>query len=531
MASSSFLSVVLSFIIVALLHINHHDTTSSCFLSGISNKKKMTFGNQDRVDGNHSIDGDSTFQSPTLTVDPEISCPVEAINDLVSRAFPDEDLIINEATMTNLIQQLTAIIGTTYYSSLRDTDEFGMTLLHLVAEKHGMSYAFRAVLEVYQNFNVENCFGLLRMTEQGDTPIQFLAYDEDSFYHFFDYVEAQCPELMQKRDFVCEVFLNLLLHFGENTDEFAIDLRDLLTRYPNALDPGTCTVEESSSVTHTVSSSSSSPSASSIMDNHTTERVVIHEVVSCSSQVLKSLLHQYCSENIGGPDSKVLAVLLEEGKNRPTLINGGLTYADLFTYSPLHNILQKHLLRKCFDKSVEGKSEENWDCVDTCVRCVGIVPVYCSSLIFFPMKFMTIGISQLEASCNFIVERYKHLLQDFSNDDLLHMYNTFAATCNSLRFCGKLDALYYKRLFEVCFLKGQMHRINFNNENILYIAIRDNVDWWKGLQFIFKESGKAIADRSNEFELPAPLFAAAVGSNLDTIYELFRGDVGLFGEM
>lgn len=491
----------------------------------------MTFGKQDRVDGNHSIDGDSNVQILPLIVNPGISCPVEAIHDLVSRTIPDDD-IIDEATKTNLMQQLNAIIGNNYYSSLRDTDEFGMTLLHLVAERHGMSNAFKAVLEVYQNFNVENCFGLLRRTEQGETPIQFLAYDEESFYSFFEHVEVQCPQLLQKRDFVCEVFLNLLLHFGENTDEFAICLRDLLTKYPNALDPGTRKVEEYGSGNHTFSSSSSSPSAS-IMDNHTTEaaEAVTREDVSCSSRVMKSLLHRYCEENIGGPDSKVLAVLLEEGKNRPTLMNGGLTYADLLAYSPLHNILQSHLLRKCVDISVEGKSEENWDCVDVCVSCVGVVPVYCASVIFFPMKFMTIGISQLEASCNFIIERYNHLLQNVSNDDLLHLYKTFAAPCNSLPFCGKLDALYYKRLFEVCFLEGQMHRINFNNENILYIAIRDNLDWWKGLRFIFKESGKAIADRSNEFELPAPLFAAAVGSNLDTIYELFRGDVGLFGEM
>ena len=498
----------------------------------------MTFGNQDHVDGNHSIDGDSNVQITPLFVNPRISCPVEAINDLVSRAIPEED-IIDEATMTNLIQQLNAIIGNNYSSSLlRDTDEFGMTILHLVAERQGMSNAFKAVLEVYQNFNVKNCCGLLRRTKQGETPIQLLAYDEESFYNFFEHVEVRFPQLLQKRDFVSEVFLNLLLHFGENTDEFAIRLRDLLMKYPNALDPGTCKVDEYSSdndnptFSSSSSSSSSSPASSPIMDHNTTEAAVAREDISCSSQVMKPLLHRYCEENIGGPDSKVLAVLLEEGKNRPALINGGLTYADLLAYSPLHNILQSHLLRKCVDTSVavEGKSEENWDCVDVCVRCVGPVPVYCASVIFFPMKFMTIGISQLESSCNFIVERYNHLLQQISNDDLFHLYKTFAAPC-SLPFCGKLDALYYKRLFEVCFLEGQMHRINFNNENILYIAIRDNLDWWKGLQFIFKESGKAIADRSNEFELPAPLFAAAVGSNLDTIYELFRGDVGLFGEM
>jgi hypothetical protein len=144
------------------------------------------------------------------------------------------------------------------------------------------------------------------------------------------------------------------------------------------------------------------------------------------------------------------------------------------------------------------------------------------------MKFTTIGTSQLD-TCKVISERYQHFFEHLSNDDLLQLYEAFAAVC-SLPFCGKLDSLYYGRLFEACALKGQMHRINCDNENILYTAIRDNLDWWKGLRYIYQESGEAIMEKSNDYELPAPLFAATVGSNVDTIYELFRGDVGqLFG--
>jgi hypothetical protein len=48
------------------------------------------------------------------------------------------------------------------------------------------------------------------------------------------------------------------------------------------------------------------------------------------------------------------------------------------------------------------------------------------------------------------------------------------------------------------------------------------------LKYIAKESGKAMSERSNEYDLPAPIFAAAVHARVDIIYELFRADVGVF---
>lgn len=492
--------------------------------------------NDDEESSISSNDAIESFRLPltTMSVNPAIRCPLQAIYDLFDGTdFTDDKTNPNYTSC--LIKDLHSIIVSGYQAALHKIDDDGMTLLHLVAEEHGMGIAFKVVLEVHQIFRVEHCFGLLRRNNHGETPIQFMAYDERSFNGFMELVMDRFPQLLQERGFASEVFLNWMLHFGENTDEFAIRLRNLLRKYPIALDPKLMMQRVETTVSECEASSTSS--SSSIVGNGSDDGIqaaaaleVQHRrQLDMEEQESKILLHRYCDGNIGGPDAKILAVLIEEGKHRPALVNmnGGLTSADMRNCSPLHKILQHQNIANSFGLP----DTYDWDCVDTCVISIGFTPVYCAAITFFPMKFTTIGISQLE-TCKVISEKYKHYLPNLSNSDLLQLYGAFVAVC-SLPFCGKLDALYYKRLYEACFLKGQMHRINGdNNENILYIAIRDNLDWWRGLRYIYQESGEAIVEKSNNDELPAPLFAAAVGSNLGTIYELFRGDVGqLFGGM
>jgi hypothetical protein len=473
-------------------------------------------------------DGNESSRSTFITLDPAIRCPLLAIHDLFDGDdFTDDEANSDPNYTSYLVKDLNSIIISGYQAALHMLDDDGMTLLHLVAEEHGMSTAFKVVLQVHQNFRVEHCFGLLRRNKHGETPMQFMAYDEIGYNEFMEYIMDQFPHLLHNRDFASEVFLNLMLHFGENTDEFAHRLRDLLRKYPIALDPQLQTMK---TVMMECESPSSSTSSSSIVSNDSHDHDASTQAVaayahkvepSAEEQDSAILLHRYCDGNIGGPDAKILAVLIEEGKQRPALVNGGLTSADILNCSPLHKILQCHIPNSL-------NIPDAWDCVDTCVARIGFTPVYCAAITFFPMKFTTIGTSQLD-TCKVISERYQHFFEHLSNDDLLQLYEAFAAVC-SLPFCGKLDSVYYGRLFEACALKGQMHRINCDNENILYTAIRDNLEWWKGLRYIYQESGEAIMEKSNDYELPAPLFAATVGSNVDTIYELFRGDVGqLFG--
>jgi hypothetical protein len=360
--------------------------------------------------------------------------------------------------------------------SNKNCDDF--SILHLLAER-GWTDAFLVVLWLCHCHQVPNCFGLLQETDQGVTPVQLLAYDDESMDQFCNYVQESFPEWFERGDFSSAIVLEKMLFCNDGSEEFLLQMRALIQRYPHSLDPSV-------------------------------------------DQRRSSLLHRYCECSIGSLDPNILAMLVEEGIKRPCLWNGGLTVANSMKETPLY-IFLRQLLTKPSDEKMVGFS---WECVDTCIDVVGAAAVLAGWISCVPIRFCSIGMYHLD-SVKVMIDRYKPLLENLSELDLLHLYGAFEQVC-TLPFNGKREAMYYKTLYDVCQLGGKTEFLTHQSENILYAAMRRNLDWSRGLKYMVKDSAKAISERSNHYDLPAPLFAAAVNAQLDTIYELFRGDTGLF---
>lgn len=389
-----------------------------------------------------------------------------------------DELVTNMQTINRIIEN--DPVG---HLSSTNCDDF--SILHLLAER-GWTDAFLVVLWLCHCHQVPNCFGLLQETDYGGvTPVQLLAYDNESMDQFCNYVHESFPEWFERGDFSSAVVLEQMLFCNDGSEAFLMHTRNFIQRYPHSLDP--------------------------FMDNG-------------QDRQHSSLLHRYCEGSIGSLDPNILAILVEEGMKRPCLWNGGLTVANGMRETPLY-IFLRNLLRKPSDeKIVAGFS---WGSVDTCVNIVGAAAVLAGWISCVPMRFCSIGMYHLD-SVRVLIDRYKSLLECLSPLDLLHLYGAFEQVC-TLPFHGRREATYYKTLYEVCQLGvGKTEFLTHDSENIFYAAIRRNLDWSRGLKYMAKDSAKAISERTNRYDLPAPLFAAAVNAQLDTIYELFLGDSGLF---
>jgi len=385
--------------------------------------------------------------------------------------------------LVNNMHRINRIIANDPVGHLSNTNCDDFSILHLLAER-GWTDAFLVVLWLCHYHQVPNCFGLVEEADHGVTPIQLLAYDDESMDHFCNYVHDSFPEWFERGDFSSAIVLETMLFCNDESEEFLWKMRNLIRRYPHSLDP-------------------------SLLEN----------------DGRSSLLHRYCEGSIGSLDSNILGMLIEEGMDRqqPCLMNGGLTVENRMKETPLFLILRNLLV----NKTPEWKDTEfSWECVDTCVNVVGVAAVLAGWISCVPMRFCTIGMHHLD-SVKVLIDRYRPLLENLSEFDLLQLYEAFEQVC-SLPFDGKREAKHYETLYQLCQLEGNTQFITYDSENIFYTAIRRNLDWSRGLQYMKKDSATAISERTNQYDLPAPLFAAAVHAQLDTIYELFRADTGLF---
>lgn len=416
----------------------------------------------------------------------EIIHPNELFQEILD-IFNSRPAPLSQDDLIHNMHRISRIIGNDPIGHLSKTTDDGFAILHLLAER-GWTDAFLVVLWLCQCHNLPHCFGLLQETHDGVTPLQMLAYDDESLHHFCAFVQGSCPDWFERGDFSSAVFLEHLLFCNNASPEFLLKMKNWIQRYPHALDPSAETEEEEG---------------------------------RCS------LLHRYCEACIPGSlDPNVLELLVEEGMKRPLLsmYHGGLTMVKTSrdNGTPLYLIL-RHLW-------IEEKGEimgGGWECVDACVSIVGAPAVLAGWISCVPTMLCTIGMHHLD-SVQVMMDRYQHLLEHLSNDDLLHFYGAWEKVC-SLPFHGGVQPeKYFQRLYQLCLLEGKTEFLQYKGENIFYVALRRNLDWCRGFKYMAKDCAKVITQRDNTYGFPAPIFAAAVNAKLDTIYQLFLQDAGIF---
>ena len=370
-------------------------------------------------------------------------------------------------------------------------NEDGMTILHLFCEE-GWSEECKFIIGEGMQCGIE--FGGLLERDPFDfvTPIELLARDYESLVQLFGHVGEYVPHFLSSARFcsalVLEVFVNV------DFDEIPADL-DLLETAENMIRKNPETLE---------------------IDGEG-----------------KSLLHRYCLTVIGPPDYNVLKVLVEQGSKSEKLRHGGLSLEEgsylKDVETPIGLILQP--LLKGQGTGSSSFNDNFHKIIDLCVHYAGIAVVAADFIKFFPIK-MTLLMPMHQSRANTLLKKYEHLLQKITNEDDLYLfYEAYESICH-LPF-GKRDVYpYYSELYQLCFgryLAITADRITIKGNNLFFHAVTRRLPW-KGLQFIAKDSNRVILERRNQDHLPASLFAAINGNNVDTIYQLLRRDIGLFDQ-
>jgi len=181
----------------------------------------------------------------------------------------------------------------------------------------------------------------------------------------------------------------------------------------------------------------------------------------------------------------------------------------------------------------------SWLMVDLCVQHAGIATVVSDFLTSFPQQHTCLSLTHLQ-KVDEMLRRYRHLISDLTNEEYYILFQAYEKLCHfGLQFpdagtAGGCHGAYFAQVYEMCFQKYNnitLDQITFcqggETNNIFIHAIECGLPWL-GLQYMVRDSQKVISERRNVYSLPASLFAASVGKDLDTVYELLQRGSGLF---
>ena len=357
---------------------------------------------------------------------------------------------------------------------LSSTNENGMALLHLFCDD-GWSEECQFLIDKGFKHNIP-FGGLLVKGFDDETPMELLARDDNSLIELIRYTLKHFPNFYSSPTFCSALLLEMLLHLEFNSEQTGHFI-NIIRETPHSLQ---------------------------------------------ADEDRSSLLHRYCKCVIGEPDHEVIRLLVTEGEKLGSLPHGGLSLVDTEDGStPLRKLLQP-LMGDDF-------GERSWRTIDLCVRHAGIAVVAADFLTTIPTEMMCLSTYHL-ARVDFLLQRYTHLMQNVSHEnDFFILFEAFKKLCH-LGFDGRQYHSYFAEVYQLCFtryLSVPLDQLSFNGENIFYHAVSSGLPW-PGLQFITKDSTKAISERRNRHELPASLFAASIGNDINTTYELLQRDSGLF---
>jgi len=359
----------------------------------------------------------------------------------------------------------------------------GMTTLHLLCEE-GWSMACAYLIFHSLRYGV-HCGGLLDKDADGSTPLEMLARDGESMNNLCSFIAASCPLLFDSANFTSAIILEAILH-NDHNDPCMVRIVNVIREHPAALEAD-------------------------------------------ENENRASLLDRYCAGVIGAPDPHIMGMLIQEGIMIDSLPNGGLTLKDSSGMTPL-----SHILRTLFRDDGNGHGHGGlWDCVDTCVRLVGIAVVAAEFIVSFPTTMNILSMMHLSRVA-LLQDRYTDALDALSGDARFLLYEAFEKVC-LLPFSMDENKAYYSELYRLCFrghlpagAGGITITLGGTTTSLFYFAAGRGLPWSRGLKFIAEANKKAILRKDREYGLPASLFAANVGQDIDTIYELLRRDIGLF---